>query len=111
MNVYRSITPTDTPELSMGGSLEPSSYASEGVELDINLNIFDDKWQPFGLARVNGLCDMNDFNNTEDEGIDICPTVFDEKQPVSLFHHCILLQQRNNLEKNDYISVFRVLLS
>lgn len=48
MNVYRSInTPNDTPESSNHVS-EPNSDVTDGVALDISLDIFDDSWQPFG---------------------------------------------------------------
>jgi hypothetical protein len=36
-NVYRSMTPTDTPELSMSGSSKPNSAVSPGVEFSINM--------------------------------------------------------------------------
>lgn len=54
MNVYRSITPNDTPESSKdSGVSEPNSDISDGVALDINLDIFDDKWMPFGPSDVD----------------------------------------------------------
>ncbi|TVY57675.1 hypothetical protein LCER1_G004184 [Lachnellula cervina] len=62
MNVYRSITPNDTPESSKDGLSEPNSDISDGVGLDISLDIFDDKWQPFGPSEIDGLFDMN-MNN------------------------------------------------
>jgi hypothetical protein len=61
MNVYRSITPNDTPESSKDGLSEPNSDVSEGVGLDINLEIFDDTWQPFA-SDADFLADMNSFN-------------------------------------------------
>jgi hypothetical protein len=61
MNVYRSITPNDTPESSKDGLSEPNSDISEGVGLDINLDIFDENWQPFG-SDADFLADMNGIN-------------------------------------------------
>ena len=48
MSVYQSITPNDKPESSKYGISEPNSNVSDGVALDINLDIFGDKWLPFG---------------------------------------------------------------
>jgi hypothetical protein len=62
MSVYRSITPNATPESSKDGVSEPNSDVSEGVGLDINLDIFDDTWQPFG-SDADFLADMNSFNS------------------------------------------------
>lgn len=59
--VYRSITPNDTPESSKDGISEPNSDLSEGVALDINLDIFDEKWQPFG-SDADFLADLTSFN-------------------------------------------------
>jgi len=69
MNVYRSITPNDTPESSKDGVSEPNSDISEGVGLDINLDIFQDNWQPFGTSDMDNLFDMNNFNvsSTDDD--------------------------------------------
>jgi len=67
LNVYRSITPNDTPESSKDGVSEPNSDISEGVGLDINLDIWDDSWMPFGPSETDGLYDMNNFDaNRED---------------------------------------------
>ncbi|TVY39160.1 hypothetical protein LOCC1_G005571 [Lachnellula occidentalis] len=69
MNVYRSITPNDTPESSKDGLSEPNSDISDGVGLDISLDIFDEKWQPFGPSEIDGLFDMNmnNFNVNADD--------------------------------------------
>lgn len=62
-NAYRSITPNDTPESSKDGVSEPNSDISEGVGLDINLDLaFDDNWQPFGVGDMDGLADMSNFH-------------------------------------------------
>lgn len=66
MTVYRSITPNDTPESSKDGLTEPNSDVSEGVGLDINLDIFDENWQPFG-SDADFLADMTGFNNKPSE--------------------------------------------
>ncbi len=69
MNVYRSITPNDTPESSKDGVSEPNSDVSEGVGLDITLDMFDDKWMPFGLSDTEGLFDLSGFNFNSDEDL------------------------------------------
>ncbi|PBP28971.1 hypothetical protein BUE80_DR000094 [Diplocarpon rosae] len=66
MNVYRSITPNDTPESSKDGVSEPNSDVSEGVCLDISLDIFDDSWQPFGPSEIDGLLDPSGSTNNQD---------------------------------------------
>lgn len=66
MSVYRSITPNDTPESSKDGISEPTSDVSEGVALDINLDIFDENWQPFG-SDADFLADMTSFNNASQQ--------------------------------------------
>jgi hypothetical protein len=64
MNVYRSITPNDTPESSKSGVSEPNSDISEGVNLDLNLDLtFDENWQPFGDTA---MLDMNGYSNNDD---------------------------------------------
>lgn len=63
MNQYRSITPNDTPESSKDGLSEPNSDISEGVGLDISLDIFDEKWQPFSGSDADFLADMTSYNN------------------------------------------------
>jgi hypothetical protein len=67
MNVYRSITPNDTPESSKDGVSEPNSDISDGVGLDISL-------------------DMNSFNFTTD-GLGNMEDLkmFDEEQPALYF--------------------------
>lgn len=72
MNVYRSITPNDTPESSNHVS-EPNSDISDGVALDINLDIFDDSWQPFGPGGVTDF-DMGAVNEDSMK-------MFDDDQP------------------------------
>lgn len=82
MNVYRSITPNDTPESSKDGVSEPNSDISEGAGLDINLDILDDKWMPFGPSDADTLFDMNNFNvnGNEDDLL-----MFDDDQMAGNF--------------------------
>ena len=77
MHVYRSITPHDTPESSKDGISEPNSDISEGVGLDINLDIFDGNWMPFGPSDTD-LLDLSSFNmNGEEDAM-----MFDEGKPA-----------------------------
>lgn len=81
INVYRSITPNDTPESSKDGVSEPNSDISEGVNLEINVDIFDDSWMPFGASETEALFDMNSFNfNIGDE-----LTMFEDDQQMVNF--------------------------
>jgi hypothetical protein len=62
-NLYRSITPNDTPESSRDGFSEPTSDISDGVPLDINLDVLHDcDWDPFGSSEIDGLIDMNSLD-------------------------------------------------
>lgn len=76
MNVYRSITPNDTPESSKDGVSEPNSDISDGVGLDISLDIFDEKWQPFGPPDTD-LDLRNPIFNSEEDLL-----MFDEDKPA-----------------------------
>jgi hypothetical protein len=79
LNVYRSITPNDTPESSKDGVSEPNSDISEGVGLDINIDGFDDSWMPFGPSETDGLFDMNSFNANSVDDL----TMFDDDQQMA----------------------------
>lgn len=81
MNVYRSITPNDTPESSKDGISEPNSDISEGAALDIDLHVFDDTWMPFGPRDIDNLIDMNQFNVSSGGEEDIA--MFDEAAAVN----------------------------
>lgn len=84
MNVYRSITPNDTPESSKdSGVSEPNSDISEGVALDISLDIFDENWQPFGPSDADTLFDMSSYNIDSEAGVDI--SMFDDDKPMAVF--------------------------
>ena len=86
MNVYRSITPNDTPESSKDGVSEPNSDISDGVGLDISLDIFDDTWQPFGPSEIDTLFDMSSYNvATDGLGNMEDLKMFDEEQPALNF--------------------------
>jgi hypothetical protein len=67
MNVYRSITPNDTPESSKDGISEPTSDISEGLDLSIKLDFIDNDWQPFGLGDADELLDLGKINVNPDE--------------------------------------------
>jgi hypothetical protein len=58
-NVYRSMTPTDTPELSTSGSSEPNSYVSEGVEFSINV---DGKLPALNSSSLDDVGDTSAFD-------------------------------------------------
>jgi hypothetical protein len=78
---YRSITPNDTPESSKDGVSEPNSDISEGVALDINVDVFGDSWMPFGTGETDGLLDMNSINVNSVEDL----TMFDDDQHMVNF--------------------------
>jgi hypothetical protein len=80
MTVYRSITPNDTPESSKdSGVSEPNSDISEGVGLDINLDLFgDNNWEPFGPSDANMVFDMDNFSSTKE----VDSMLFDGPQPA-----------------------------
>ncbi|KAK8108418.1 hypothetical protein PG984_014219 [Apiospora sp. TS-2023a] len=76
MGVYRSITPNDTPESSASkdsASSEPTSDVSEGVALDVRLDLGIDTWQPF---------DGDSFINTG--AMDMEMSMFDGAQPMGM---------------------------
>jgi hypothetical protein len=81
MSVYRSITPNDTPESSKDGISEPNSDVSEGMTLDINLDIFDENWQPFGGSDADFLADMTSFNNPSQHDLSLL-----EEDPSLVFN-------------------------
>jgi hypothetical protein len=57
MDVYRSITPNDTPESSKDGLSEPNSDITEGMDLNIDLHSseFEVNWMPFGASVADDL--------------------------------------------------------
>jgi hypothetical protein len=60
MNVYRSITPNDTPESSKDSALsEPNSDVSEGVALNVTLDMGIDSWHPFPGGQFADFDSMN----------------------------------------------------
>ncbi|CAG8950661.1 hypothetical protein HYFRA_00002871 [Hymenoscyphus fraxineus] len=78
MSVYSSITPNDTPESSKDGVSEPNSDISDGVNLDISIDLFDDNWMPFGPSEMDTMFDLNNFGVAKDEDI----LMFDDQQPT-----------------------------
>lgn len=76
VNIYRSITPNDTPESSKDGLSEPTSDISEGVTLDIGLEFVDDAWAPFGVSDTEALVDSRMSNYDVTLGGDL--TMFDD---------------------------------
>jgi hypothetical protein len=81
MSVYRSITPNDTPESSKDGASEPTSDITEGLDLAINLEIFDAEWDPFGPGDTDDLLNLSKIHvNPEDEFL-----AYDENQHWSDF--------------------------
>ena len=82
MDAYRAITPNDTPESSKdSGVSEPNSDISDGVNLDINIDIFNDNWQPFGPNSADALFDINNFSMSKDDDT----MMFDDQQPNQSF--------------------------
>jgi hypothetical protein len=64
MDVYRSITPNDTPESSKDGLSEPNSDITEGMDLNIDLqsNEFDVNWMPFGASVADDLLGFGEIS-------------------------------------------------
>ncbi|KAI0554192.1 hypothetical protein F4679DRAFT_349304 [Xylaria curta] len=80
MNVYRSLTPNDTPESSKDSATsELNSDVSEGVALNVTLDMGFGTWDPFALGHEPPIVDL--------ESYDPMPTVpypdfsWDEVQP------------------------------
>lgn len=69
VNVYRSITPNDTPESSKDGVSEPNSDVSEGVNLDISIDMFDPTWQPFGSGDPGDFLDLSSIHVNSEEDV------------------------------------------
>jgi hypothetical protein len=96
MTVYRSITPNDTPESSKDGASEPTSDISDGVALDISLDLLDNnEWNPFGPSEADGLFGIDGFNNNLDEDLNM----FLEVQPTSNFQSWDDVADLSNLDK------------
>jgi hypothetical protein len=88
MNVYRSITPNDTPESSKSGVSEPNGDISEGVvhdlDLDLFLNLFDDNLVPFVPSEVGTSYDTSSSNLLMEE--DISMSMLEYKEPPLNLH-------------------------
>lgn len=63
-DMWRSITPNDTPESSKDGISEPNSDISERVDLTISLDMFDNSWEPFPGGDVQ--YNMSNLNFDDD---------------------------------------------
>ncbi|KAJ3559822.1 hypothetical protein NPX13_g9481 [Xylaria arbuscula] len=62
MNVYRSITPNDTPEsIKDSASSEPNSDLSEGVALNVQLDMGFETWNPFAFSQDGTHMDMGNM--------------------------------------------------
>ncbi|KAG9233983.1 hypothetical protein BJ875DRAFT_484605 [Amylocarpus encephaloides] len=82
MDAYRAITPNDTPESSKdSGVSEPNSDISDGANLDINIDIFNDNWHPFGPSDPDvSFFGIPNFGMSIDDN-----TMFDDQQPSQSF--------------------------
>ncbi|KAI0914365.1 hypothetical protein F4823DRAFT_351341 [Ustulina deusta] len=64
MNVYRAITPNDTPEsIKDSASSEPNSDVSEGVALNVTLDMGFGTWDPFALGQETTNMDFGSADN------------------------------------------------
>ncbi|KAI1117091.1 hypothetical protein F5Y14DRAFT_17262 [Nemania sp. NC0429] len=64
MNVYRAITPNDTPESSKdSASSEPNSDVSEGVTLNVNIDMGFDTWDPFGFGYTTANMELGNMDS------------------------------------------------
>ncbi|KAI1429350.1 hypothetical protein F5Y12DRAFT_482473 [Xylaria sp. FL1777] len=64
MNVYRAITPNDTPEsIKDSASSEPNSDVSEGVALNVTLDMGFGTWDPFALGHDTTAMDLGNVDN------------------------------------------------
>jgi hypothetical protein len=61
MNVYRSTTPDFSPSSSKDGLSEPYIEIFERIGLDIDVDIYDDNWTPFGASETYELFDASSF--------------------------------------------------
>ncbi|RWA07651.1 hypothetical protein EKO27_g7452 [Xylaria grammica] len=79
MNVYRSITPNDTPESSKdSASSEPNSDVSEGVALNMTLDMGFGTWDPFALGHDGPNLDLG---NVDMPGLPYTGFSWDEVNP------------------------------
>ncbi|KAI1754335.1 hypothetical protein F4782DRAFT_494072 [Xylaria castorea] len=64
MNVYRSLTPNDTPESSKDSAAsELNSDVSEGVTLNVTLDMGFGTWDPFALGHEPPILDLENYDN------------------------------------------------
>ncbi|KAI0429186.1 hypothetical protein F5Y09DRAFT_264741 [Xylaria sp. FL1042] len=80
MNVYRAITPNDTPESSKdSASSEPNSDVSEGVSLNVTLDMGFGTWDPFASGHEPPTLDLGSVDNMA--GLSYPGFVWDEVTP------------------------------
>ncbi|KAI0481694.1 hypothetical protein F4859DRAFT_529450 [Xylaria cf. heliscus] len=64
MNVYRSLTPNDTPESSKDSAAsELNSDVSEGVALNVTLDMGFGTWEPFAQGHETPILDLESYNS------------------------------------------------
>ncbi|KAH8159482.1 hypothetical protein CIB48_g8765 [Xylaria polymorpha] len=64
MNVYRSLTPNDTPESSKDSAAsELNSDVSEGVALNVTLDMGFGTWDPFALGHEPPTLDLENYDS------------------------------------------------
>ncbi|CCU80354.1 hypothetical protein BGHDH14_bgh01920 [Blumeria hordei DH14] len=81
ISLFRGITPNDTPESNKDGITEPTSDISDVIGFDMNLDLLNQSWVPFGLPDVDEISGQTtlDSGNDEDMGI------LDEEKPLMLY--------------------------
>lgn len=79
MDVYRSITPNDTPEsIKDSASSEPNSDLSEGVALNVTLDMGFGTWDPFAFSQDGTNMDLG---NMELPGLPYSGFAWEEVNP------------------------------
>ncbi|KAJ8123093.1 hypothetical protein ONZ43_g871 [Nemania bipapillata] len=88
MHVYRALTPNDTPESSKDSALsEPNSDVSEGVTLNVTLNMAEmgdmgfDSWDPFGFGLPPGASNMDLGSVDQLPGVPYSSLAWEEVEP------------------------------
>ncbi|CAD6500802.1 BgTH12-06508 [Blumeria graminis f. sp. triticale] len=81
MSLFRGITPNDTPESNKDGISEPTSDISDVIGFDMNLDLLNQSWVPFGLPDVDEISGQTTLDCDNDEELEI----FDEEKPLMLY--------------------------
>ncbi|KAI6246123.1 hypothetical protein HI914_05363 [Erysiphe necator] len=89
LNSFREATPDDTPESSKDGISEPNSDISDGVGLDLQVDLYPHSYMPFGLSDNNILSDeflLHDENeiNMKSYDKDQLPIVYQSFDDINL---------------------------